>query len=206
MGLAFISVFLLTANRGRVSLIWTIVIVSVVAWVLAPTILGLLRSRIPEFDFFSQWATEIFLRGRETGSWTDLKHMPIPPLTSDTFAGTGRLEAMGANASGSDSGFVQTYFALGLPMTVLVYAGFFGSAAVLTASSKSPVRYSVLFLAMLIAEIKEPFLFKYTLPFFFLTAATLSLSPRWSVAGGTRPLFSARRGSSRLSPLASLQE
>jgi len=201
MALAFILIFALTGQGARASLFWAILIGVGLAFVLGPTIIGLLRERIPEFDFLSRWATEIFLRGHETGSWSDLKHMPVPSLSSDTFAGTGRITAAGGNASGNDSGYVQTYFALGLPMTLLFYAALFATGAALTAKSQSPATVGVLFLAMALIEVKEPFIFKYTYPFFFLTSAALSVSPVAAPWLRKKPGFTLpRQASSRTPP------
>lgn len=82
--------------------------------------------------------------------------------------GTGRVRfSDGLNFSGSDSGYVQTFFAIGGLFSVSFYLSlllFFLSLVSL--KGRSPF-FSVLLIFMcFFVEIKESFLFKYTLPMF----------------------------------------
>lgn len=131
-------------------------------------------------DFFVDWAFGFFLSGRDE-SLSDLATMPVPPLNLETAFGTGlvSLNRFG-NPSGHDSGFVQAYFAMGLPTAILFYAAY---AVVLWRL----VRWLPLALRLLVAvplfaiEAKEPFVFKYSVMIVLVAAYTLA--PRGAAAG-----------------------
>jgi hypothetical protein len=134
-----------------------------------PFVIGFLAERIPAFEQLQRWAIEIFVSGRETSSLRDLQSMPVPALSDDTLVGTGRVVGRFGNASGSDSGYVQTYFAIGLPMTIVFYATL--AVSLVRLAWSNPARWQRLMLVgtMFLTEAKEPFIFKYAFPFFVLT-------------------------------------
>ena len=74
--------------------------------------------------YFISWVSGIF-----TGDDMTIKtinSMTIPHITWDTFFGTGLLSITnGGNPSGHDSGFIQTYYSLGLFFTALFYIFYF---------------------------------------------------------------------------------
>ncbi len=118
------------------------------------------------------WAFEFFKSGAATNSLTDFISQKVPRLTLDTVLGTGRvLDSRGlGNASEHDSGYIQAYYSLGLPMAILLYGAllalFLGVAQHL--QRHRGAMFMLLGLVFVI-EIKEPFMFKYAMPFMLLT-------------------------------------
>jgi hypothetical protein len=120
------------------------------------------------------WAFEFFVSGTATSSLTDFISQDVPRLTIETILGTGRvLDATGlGNASGHDSGYIQAYYSLGLPMSTLLYGALLG--LFLGAMQRLPRHRSAALMLLGLAfviEIKEPFMFKYAMPFILLTLA-----------------------------------
>ncbi len=120
------------------------------------------------------WAFEFFVSGAATASLTDFISQEVPRLTIETVLGTGRvLDSRGlGNASGHDSGYIQTYYSLGLPMALLLYGSLL---ALFLGVAQRLQRYrGVVFMLLgliFVIEIKEPFMFKYAMPFVLLTLA-----------------------------------
>lgn len=177
--LAFFGLFVAVGpSHARTALMRYLLGLGAVVALLWPLLIGLLRSRLPELDQLTRWAFEFFVAGGETASVADLRSMPLPPLSNETIAGTGLITGRYGNASGSDSGYVQTYFALGLPMTVLFYVTFFGHGLGAAWRSRERLRLSLFLLVLIVIELKEPFVFKYALPFFLLALALLARDRR----------------------------
>lgn len=137
-----------------------------------------LTSNIDGFksELFVNWIENSFkLKGNETAS--DLNEMPIPPLSFETIIGTGRvLDISGfGNASGHDSGYVQTYYSLGLLLAVFFYSAFFVFLIYQIKiqnqfkTEKQTFLYLLVFVVFIV-EFKEPFIFSYSFPFFVLTS------------------------------------
>lgn len=122
----------------------------------------------PQLVQIADWAFELIMSG-DSESVRDLSTMPIPALTAKTLVGTGVVSRDdGVNASGHDSGYIQLYYAIGLPMALYFYCAFSAFFIKMTITSKE--RWGLLALLMVLAlEVKEPFIFKYILPFYFLT-------------------------------------
>ena len=123
----------------------------------------------------ARWSLQLFLEG-DTGTGRAL----ISTLSTSNelsklefFLGTGRLvnEVDGTNYSGHDSGYVQMLYAMGFPLALTFYLALF----LLFFYNLIPVNNQLRIIGILliflvfIAECKEPFVFKYTLPFFVLT-------------------------------------
>jgi len=73
------------------------------------------------------------------------------------------------------SGYIQTYYALGFPAALIFYGAFY--AYLLSAFARvrtERVALAVLAVAMIVLEVKEPFIFKYALPFFLLVLLALA--------------------------------
>jgi hypothetical protein len=142
-----------------------------------PTLVELALARNPEATRIFGWAFEFFTAGTRGAFFREFAGQEVPPLSLESVIGTGRVVGPDgvANASGSDSGYVQTYYALGLPAAVVFYAAYF--ACLLTALAR--VRVERLTLGLLVVltialEVKEPFIFKYVLPFFLLLLLRLA--------------------------------
>lgn len=120
-------------------------------------------------DFFVDWIEEAFTV-KDNHTANVIQEMPIPPLSISTILGTGEVfntEKL-VNASGNDSGYIQTYYSLGIIMAIIFYFSYF---IFLISETKMKNLYTILFVIflMFIIEFKEPFIFKYILPFFILT-------------------------------------
>ena len=123
-------------------------------------------------SYFIDWSSEI-LSFSNSDSYQTFTAMRVPELEVKTLMGTGNvITPSGGNASGHDSGYIQTYFALGLFMTLLFYASvaiFFYDYA--RRSKFKGVLIGGL-LIMFLLDIKEPFIFKY-IEFSFLFSLAL---------------------------------
>lgn len=113
-------------------------------------------------DYFLNWAFGFFTSG-DDASVRELESMPVPPLSIDTFTGTGLVTDTGVgNPSGHDSGLVQAYYAMGLPMAALFYAAY--AAVLWRLFAWLPWRLRLMCLLPLLAiEVKEPFVFKHSI-------------------------------------------
>src|SRR5262249_46557179 len=122
----------------------------------------------PAFSSTISWSLGVFQRGAADPVLNDLVGQPVPPVTLETLLGTGLVVDRYGNASGNDSGYIQTYYALGLVMAAVFYL----AVAALMLKYAIRARYAfplmALVASMFIVEYKEPFVFKYTYPFFVL--------------------------------------
>ena len=96
-------------------------------------------------------------------------------MSLKTIVGTGEVFDLRfmKNASGNDSGYIQTYYSSGFILAIAFYISYFWF---LLKETKSKNLFSFLFIIILmfIIEIKEPFIFKYILPFFILNLILLT--------------------------------
>lgn len=120
-------------------------------------------------DFFMAWIENAFSI-KENQTSEDLKSMPVPALTFETIIGTGKVENLnlGGNASGHDSGYIQTYYSLGLILAFFFYVTYLLFLIYQVKAKKETVLY-LLITMIFIIELKEPFIFQYALPFFILS-------------------------------------
>jgi hypothetical protein len=152
-------------------------------------LLALLSTFVPTARDTVAWAFEFFLRGTGSGFFQEFfGRQDVPPLTLETLVGTGRVTAYdgAASASGHDSGYVQTYYALGLPMAVAFYlavAAAFAEALGLARQDRGAL--AALVTAIFVVEVKEPFLFKYALPFLAFALLWLARSAAVTATGET---------------------
>jgi hypothetical protein len=121
-------------------------------------------------ELFTAWIENAF-RLEDNATSEDIKSKPIPPLSFETIIGKGEVAnlALGGNASGHDSGYVQSYYSLGLILAFFFYATYFTFLISLAKGLRETALYLIIILVFIV-EIKEPFIFQYTLPFFVLTS------------------------------------
>ena len=181
MFVAAVPISLLAASKARWSLTRNVAIGVVLILAVSPFAVTKFRENVPEGDAIITSAEEIFVEGSGTASWQNLSGMAIPPITDDTFAGTGRVGGEYGNPSGHDSGYVQTYYALGIPMTALFYCALLSLCfgLVLRVEGDGRVLLQWLVLVMFVIEAKEPFVFKYALPFFIFARAWAGTSKKY---------------------------
>jgi hypothetical protein len=170
MILMFIVFFLVLASvlSQRLYLIMIVVLFVILGYSLGPHILNYLLSYFPALGPTLEWNRQL-LDIPEARLFYTLGLMSIPELSIETIVGTGLVFDGFANVSGSDIGYIQNYYAMGLIMTLVFYLAtlFF---LVSRSSRMRPVGFRVLFLffaaIMFVVEIKEPFMFKYNYPMF----------------------------------------
>lgn len=124
-------------------------------------------------DVFTNWIDNAF-RIKDNTTADNLGGMPIPDLELRTILGTGRVvhESGEGNASMNDSGYIQTYYSLGILAAFLFYSSYFLFLFEQIKMRNSKSLYILLFITALI-EIKEPFIFQYAFPFFVLSVILL---------------------------------
>jgi hypothetical protein len=128
-------------------------------------------------DFFEKWAFGFFTGQDETVS--TLAAMPIPPLSIETFFGTGLQSIVdGNNPSGHDSGMVQAYFSMGIFFAFMLYCIYL--YVLWNILDWLPIFYRALLTAIVFfLDIKEPFLFKYSVMFVLMTMHFSVNEVRW---------------------------
>ncbi len=119
----------------------------------------------------------IFLKG-EDSTVGALAKMPIPRIEVTTIVGTGLASTTnGFNASGSDVGYVQTYYGFGLIVAILFYCSLFMYLIrniLKLPTSKNKVLCMIFFIPLFLIEFKEPFITKIVYPMVLLIIIFLS--------------------------------
>jgi hypothetical protein len=127
----------------------------------------------------ANWAFDVLLAGESTSASSLTMELPNTREMTITnlLLGSGRVEESdGENYARHDSGYLHSLYALGLPLSLLFYGALF---AVFWGTLR-PVHGELkaigvmLVILVFIVEIKEPFIFKYTLPFFVLVYVYLA--------------------------------
>lgn len=131
---------------------------------------------IPGFkvDFFLNWIEEAFTV-KDNNTANAINEMPVPPLNFNTILGTGEIfnyDTM-RNSSGNDSGYIQTYFSLGIILAFVFYFSYF-LFLILQIGNKNKFFIFILISLLFLIEIKEPFMFKYMFSFFVFSFILLS--------------------------------
>ena len=112
--------------------------------------------------YFIGWLNEGVNIGDNKTVKTLIYTQKIPELTLETFfIGTGTISKDGKNTSGHDSGYVQTYYSLGILMSIIFYVSFFIFIFKKFKNENKKFLFIIVILIMLL-EFKEPFLFKYS--------------------------------------------
>ncbi len=121
-------------------------------------------------QWFINWIEEAF-NFRKNSTLEELNTMYVAPITIETIIGTGRVKSENGigNASLNDSGYIQTYFSLGLIMSVIFYLTYFSLSLFRWLNSNREPLLFVFLIMVFLVENKEPFLFKYSLPFLLST-------------------------------------
>ncbi len=99
-----------------------------------------------------------------------LSQMPIPELSLKTIIGTGLVKDPSGegNASGHDTGYIQTYYSLGLIFSLIFYLTYYSFLVIHVKKNKDLIGF-FLILVLILIESKEFFIFSYTYPFFLLS-------------------------------------
>ena len=175
----FLSVYLMFSLKF-INLFKYILIISLVSYFSFGDLLESNLNSIEGFktDFFLRWISEGFdVQDNKTVDAL-LYKQPVPELTLQTLViGTGTISENGVNTSGHDSGYIQTYYSLGLILTFLFYFSFFFYLKKNFTSLNIKLIYFLIILIFLL-EMKEPFLFKYAEGFIIMSFLfSLKFSP-----------------------------
>lgn len=122
-------------------------------------------------EFFIRWLNEGFQLENNKTVNALVSDQNIPELTiQNFFIGSGTISnSNGTNSSGHDSGYIQTYYSIGLIFTILFYLSI---CTFIVQNFKILNNRKLLFFicfTILALDFKEPMLFKYTEGFIFLT-------------------------------------
>lgn len=155
----FIAIFLLKSSKKLFTLIPIFIITAIIFIVFSKYIDDFLPSQFSTEKIYS-WAFG-FLTGEDV-TIDNLSKMPIPKISVETFLGTGLIQNQNGigNASGHDSGFIQTYYSMGLFFTIIFYIAYFNLLWHINYYQPWKIRF-LLSAIFLILETKEPFVFKY---------------------------------------------
>jgi len=124
-------------------------------------------------EFFKNWIEDGFIL-KNNNTVEAISRMPIPPLSLNTIVGTGEVfdAEKSVNTSGHDSGYIQTYFSLGFVFAIVFYVSYFLFLIRITKLKNLLILLFLIFI-LFVVEFKEPFIFKYILPFYILTLTVL---------------------------------
>ena len=159
LSVIFMGMFLLS-ERFRPGAALLLLVFSVSLYLITNNYLILLLADDFSLEYFRTWAFGFF-----TGNDSTIEaifDMPIPPFNIETIHGSGLVSLIdGSNPSGHDSGFIQAYYSMGLPFTILLYA--FYLYVLFYVMSWFPILMRIALVIVFFAiEAKEPFLFKYS--------------------------------------------
>ena len=168
MLISLICLFLIVV-KGRVS------IKGIVASLLIIGVFGLLvfesiKSNPQFLGYTLSWALSVFTGSDHTVSallGQDLKELNERIML---FGGVGVSSPEGGNASGSDVGYIQTLYAIGLPLGMLFYVFYFIYLCQFKVDRRSIFFKWFLIFVLFFLELKEPFIFKYAISFYVLAS------------------------------------
>jgi hypothetical protein len=179
-GLMLSFVYLLAFSLASGNFLRLLVVLLGLAVPTAVFVLPAVESLLPSSfsaEYFLEYVFGFFLTGTDA-SVTDLSQMRIPPLSVETFLGTGLVTVPPGQShpSGHDSGLVQAYFTLGVGYAAVLYAAY--ALVLLRLGRWLPAWLQWLLAACFLAiEVKEPFLFKYSGMFVLVACYTLASRP-----------------------------
>lgn len=164
-------IYFLVLNINFKKILFYLVIIFLIGQINFIEIIEKQTERIPGFniEFFKNWIEDGF-ELEDNSTTKAIQQMPIPPLTINTILGTGEIknEERNGNASGHDSGYIQTYYSLGFVLTLIFYISYF--VFLISITKMKNVNFILFFIFILfLTENKEPFIFKYIMPLYLLT-------------------------------------
>lgn len=138
-------------------------------------LLGLLafdavKSNPQFFGYTLSWALSVFTGADHTVTTLlgqDLRELNERILL---FGGTGVSSPEGVNASGSDVGYIQALYSIGLPFAVFFYSTYFFYLCQLNVGKDGCFFKWLLIFLVFLLELKEPFIFKYAISFYVLAS------------------------------------
>ena len=122
------------------------------------------------FGYTLSWALSVFTGSDHTVSallGQDLKELNERILL---FGGVGVSSPEGGNASGSDVGYIQTLYSIGLPFGLVFYLMYLIYLCQFKVGSGDVFFKWLLIFLVFLLELKEPFIFKYAISFYVLAS------------------------------------
>jgi hypothetical protein len=158
----FLVIFLYSFGLKKRLILFSVVI-TVVIYLFLTFIFTSLVSNDFSVDYFASWIGGLL--SSEDKTFSTLATMNVPLLTLETLLGTGLNSIVdGANPSGNDSGFIQAYYSMGLIVAVFFYSVYL--YILYYALKPLPVFIRIILMSLFfLIEVKEPFVFKYSLMF-----------------------------------------
>ena len=168
----FCYFFMVSGRRFDLKSILVLFLLVIFAW---PYIFERLSENEQFLSYTSNWALSMF--NGEDKTLSILLSMGVPDFSAMQFifGGGGVSLTDGSNASGSDVGYLQSLYAMGIPITFVFYFGFMYILMKFNQNDKLFSLPSVLIFSMFIIELKEPFIFKYSLPLYVCSFLMLKL-------------------------------
>jgi hypothetical protein len=155
--------------KGRVS-IKGIVISLLIIGLLGLLVFESIKSNPQFLGYTLSWALSVFTGSDHTVSallGQDLKELNERILL---FGGVGVSSPEGGNASGSDVGYIQTLYSIGLPFGLLFYILYFIYLCHFKVYRNDVFFKWLLIFLVFFLELKEPFIFKYAISFYVLAS------------------------------------
>lgn len=168
MLVSLICLFLLVF-KGRVS-IKGLAISSLFVGLLGFMAFDAVKSNPQFFGYTLSWALSVFTGADHTVTTLlgqDLRELNERILL---FGGTGVSSPEGVNASGSDVGYIQTLYSIGLPFALVFYVTYFFYLCQINVDNGGCFFKWLLIFLVFLLELKEPFIFKYAISFYVLAS------------------------------------
>ncbi|MBJ7278470.1 hypothetical protein JHC43_18475 [Marinobacter salarius] len=168
MLVSLMSLFLLIL-RGRVSVKGFLGSFAI-AILLGFAIFDVIKNNPQFFGYTLSWALSVFSGSDQTLNVLlsqDLRELSDKILF---FGGVGVSNADGSNASGSDMGYLQTVYAVGVPLGAFFYIIFFLYLLHFKVGRRDVFFKNFLIFLIFLLEVKEPFIFKYAISFYVLAS------------------------------------
>ena len=176
----FIVILILISDKSIIKTIFSIIKMIIIFIIILFVFIKLTDNIIERdrIDKMFKWATSIFTKGINDKSFIALTSMAIPSLTLETLLGTGIYRGVSAlgTISQHDSGYVQSYFAIGLINSIVFYIMYYSFLfnIINKIKNRTSYKYFIWFLIIIIiVEYKEPFIFRYIMSFMIIVCCIL---------------------------------
>ncbi len=178
--LLLITIIIYLLYKKKVFRITKIILLVIVLIGLIITIIPEFFNDIENFEIYKKFIDFLYNRN-ESSFISSLSRQQIAPIDIDTILGTGYHagESWMGNTTRADSGYIKSYFGFGLPMAIIFYLVFYISTfKTIKKINDLPTKVITFFFlaTIIIAEIKEPYIFHFGEPILILTIVYISLN------------------------------
>ena len=160
----FLTLIIIDIRKNPSSLYFSLIIIVASLFFLIGVAIGYMKSLDVPVESIFNWAFGVFIGQDSTNTVEVLRSQPLPPLNIALFHGYGLVSSLsiGGNPSGHDAGFIQFLYAYGLPNTIIFYFIYVMVLYKIFNYYNFNIRIFLMGLIFLL-EVKEPFLFKYSM-------------------------------------------